>query len=253
VITSHTRANCDGDGRAAYFSLHNHYLGPNSVDSQAAAAEKTLLDAAYYGKPRFSFKTYVTIHKKQHDILENLKRYGYSGIDEGTKVRYLNNGIKAQSLQPAILALKANAQYRQDFDKCVAYYKEALKAHSKAARELNVSQFSGQGRQGGGGRGGRGGRSGRGRGQVDSHKRKSDKGYNDATQEEDVEMRYYNSKEYAELKPGQKKKLARLRSERDTRQVAQISQLTAQVQSLQEQAAMVVASNRTNPNLQRQG
>ena len=40
------RANRTGDGRAGYFSLHSHYLGPNSVDSQAAAAEKTLLDAA---------------------------------------------------------------------------------------------------------------------------------------------------------------------------------------------------------------
>jgi len=252
------RANRVGDGRAAYQALHHHYLGQNSVDTQAGAAEKALADTVYLGKPRFSFETFVTIHKKQHDILENLKKYGYAGIDEGTKVRYLNDGIKAPFLEPAKYALKANTDYRGKFDKCVAYYKEAVAAHKHSARELNVSQFTGRaGRNGG--RGGRGGRGTQGRGRSTSQKRKAGKGWDENTVEEEVEYRYYNNAEYSALKPGQKKKLNRLRGERTKEQ----DKTTAKIAALESENAALRAStggaaetpqsgNRNNPNLTRQ-
>ena len=40
------------DGQKAFWSLHNHYLGPNTINNQAAAAEKTLQTLIYRGETR---------------------------------------------------------------------------------------------------------------------------------------------------------------------------------------------------------
>jgi hypothetical protein len=46
----------------------------------------------------WNFEKYATLYKKQHGILECLMEYGYKGINKGTKVCHLMDGIKTTKL-----------------------------------------------------------------------------------------------------------------------------------------------------------
>ena len=87
------------DGRGAFQALHTHYLGANHVNNMASVAEAKLAQAKYYGeKRRYNFESYISTLNEQFQVLNNLKRYGYAGIDESSKVRRLNSGIKTEKL-----------------------------------------------------------------------------------------------------------------------------------------------------------
>ena len=54
-------------------ALKNHYLGPNNIGNMAAEAEHKLINATYRGEVRhWDFKSYASLHKEQHTILEGL-------------------------------------------------------------------------------------------------------------------------------------------------------------------------------------
>ena len=96
-VKAHQRAS---DGRGAFLGLRNHYLGSNSVNTLASGAEHTIQRTSYtHETKRWNFESYVSVHKEQHQILQQLKDdHGYKGLDEGTKVRHLLAGIKADKL-----------------------------------------------------------------------------------------------------------------------------------------------------------
>jgi hypothetical protein len=83
------------NGRLAYTILYDHYLSPNNVDNMAGEAEKALVTLTYHGRKRnWTSEKYALGHLKQYLILDGLKPHGYIGIDPGSKVCHLNNGIK---------------------------------------------------------------------------------------------------------------------------------------------------------------
>jgi hypothetical protein len=88
------------DGRDDYMLLFDHFLGTNNVGNMGSAAETKLTVTRYNGeKKRSTLKTYVRIHTEQHSVLNRLKDYGYTGIDNSSKVRhYLLKGIKTTEL-----------------------------------------------------------------------------------------------------------------------------------------------------------
>ena len=115
------------DGRRAYFAVHNHFLGPNSVDNQSALAEKTLASLTYNGESkRWDFEKYATVSLKQHQRLENLVQYGYAGIDERTKVRNLLEGIKTDSLDAPKSQILSDPALRGNFASAVSFIKSFL-------------------------------------------------------------------------------------------------------------------------------
>ena len=212
------------DGRGAFQALHTHYLGANHVNNMASVAEAKLAQAKYYGeKRRYNFESYISTLNEQFQVLNNLKRYGYAGIDESSKVRRLNSGIKTEKLNAPKAQIMSNRALQDNFDDAVGLYQDFI-AQSKPTNdndEFNVSGFEGGGGnssggrgKGGGGRyndrkgrgGGRGGGRGRGRGNGD-RKRKSSGG--------DVEDRHYSPAEYGELTSDQKSQLRSLRIARD--------------------------------------
>jgi hypothetical protein len=84
---------CTRNGRDAYMLLFDNFLGPNNVGNMASAAETKLTGTLYSSeKKRFTWETYVMIHTEQHYVLDGLKDYGYAGIDDSSKVRYLLKG-----------------------------------------------------------------------------------------------------------------------------------------------------------------
>jgi hypothetical protein len=90
---------CTRNGRDAYMLLFDHFLGPNNVGNMAIAADTKLTGTLYNDeKKRFTSETYVRIHTEQHSILNGLKDYGYSGIDDSSKVCHLLKGINTTEL-----------------------------------------------------------------------------------------------------------------------------------------------------------
>ena len=212
------------DGRGAFQALHTHYLGANHVNNMASVAEAKLAQAKYYGeKRRYNFESYISTLNEQFQVLNNLKRYGYAGIDEASKVRRLNSGIKTEKLNAPKAQIMSNRALQDNFDDAVGLYQDFI-AQSKPSHdndEFNVSGFEGGGGgSGGGGRGkgggkyydkkgrggGRGG-GGRGRGKGGGDRKRKQGG--------DVEDRHYSPAEYAELNSDQKSKLRSLRIARD--------------------------------------
>ena len=61
----------------------------------------------------------VTLHSEQHDILEGLVEYGYFGIDNRTKVRYLNDAIKTSALDSVKTRIMSDESLQSDYNRCV--------------------------------------------------------------------------------------------------------------------------------------
>ena len=69
----------------------------------ASKAETALQMLTYDGeKKAWNCEKYVP----QHIIFENLTEYGYQGLDTGSKVYYLLNGIRCKKLSTVIAAVK---------------------------------------------------------------------------------------------------------------------------------------------------
>ena len=134
------------NGRAGYEQLYDHYLGPNNVDNQASIAESRLQKTFYQGeKKRWNFEKFVRLHVDQHSILDGLVEHGYSGIDEGSKVRHLLNGIRDPSLNAVKTQILADARLRGSFTDCVRLYNDFLRQKSTLhpnGQETNLSSVS---------------------------------------------------------------------------------------------------------------
>jgi hypothetical protein len=210
------------DGRGAFQALHTHYLGANHVNNMANIAESKLALAKYYGeKRRYNFESYISTLNKQFQVLNNLTRYGYAGIDEASKVHRLNAGIKTDKLDAPKAQIMSSRALQDSFDNSVGLYQDFIaqsRPHGNNA-EYNVSGFEGGGGDRGRGRGRGGGRDGgrgagrgrgRGRGGRDFKRKRHDGGGNG-----DVQDRQYSPKEYAELSSEQKSQLKTLRDARN--------------------------------------
>ena len=187
------------DGRQGFTLLFDHYLGQNSTANQASLAEAKLKNSSYQGeRRRWNFERFVQMQVEQHEILNSLTKYGYSGIDDGSKVRYLLGGIKTKDLDPVKVQIMASPGLRQDYEGCVNLYQDYIAQHAPNQRDYNVSQVGSSKKDGGSKRRGGGGAS------------FSDESLADVK----VDDRYYTPKEYASLDPKQKAKLKTVRHER---------------------------------------
>ena len=238
------------DGRGAFQALHAHYLGANHVNNMASVAEAKLAQAKYLGeKRRYNFESYISSLTEQFQVLNNLTRYGYAGIDEASKVRRLNTGIKTDKLNAPKAQIMSSRALQNNFDDSVGLYQDFI-AQSRPANdneEFNVSGFEGgggssTGRDGGRGRGGgryggrgrgRGHGRGHGRGRGGDRKRKHGSGG-------DVEDRHYSPAEYAELTSEHKSQLRSLRLAREDKQdTRSAAQLLTKIAALEKKVSQV--------------
>ena len=89
----------------------------------AADAERKLQNS-YYDSQRkgWDCDKYVAFHKEQHVIVESLTDYGYSRMDNGTKVCCFLEGIKSTELEALINVVWAQQEkYGSDFDATMSY------------------------------------------------------------------------------------------------------------------------------------
>jgi hypothetical protein len=132
------------NGRLAYQLLFRHYLGPNNVGNMADEAEQMLALVQYKGKTRqWNFEKYALTHLRQHLILEALVVHGYTGINAGSKVRYLLNGIKCLALDAVRTRIMSDEDLRQDFARCVTLFKDFVKQSAQLAHtQLGIAAMT---------------------------------------------------------------------------------------------------------------
>ena len=93
-------------------------------------------------KKAWNWEKYVARHVKYHIILGNLMEYGCQGLDPGSKVRYLLNGIMCDKLSTAVATVRAHPdKYKNNFDAVVAFLTQYIdkKAPSPCVKVASVT------------------------------------------------------------------------------------------------------------------
>ena len=103
-------------------------VGLNHVNTTASQAELSLQMSTNDGeKKAWNREKYIAWHVKYHIILENLVEYGYQGLDLGSKVQFLLNGIRCDKLSTAVAAVRVHPdKYEKNFDAVVAFLTQNL-------------------------------------------------------------------------------------------------------------------------------
>jgi hypothetical protein len=128
------------DGRHTFLLILNHFLGPNNIDNMASEAEAKLGSVSYTGgRKKWTWENYVQNHAEQHAVLNGLTDYGYSGIDNGTKVRKLMAGIKTDTLDTVKAAVLASPALRTNDPDVVTLYGDFIKQQNIESESMNVS------------------------------------------------------------------------------------------------------------------
>jgi hypothetical protein len=236
------------NGRLAFENLFNHYLGPNNVDNMATTAEKRLATSMYDGeKKRWNFERFVRNQVEQHTILNGLKDYGYSGIDDRSKVRHLVDGIRTRELDSVKTRIMSDATLRTNYDQCVTLYKDYIlqMKTSRGTPDLQIAIVEKQKWQ----------------------KRKAPGGGGNPNSGGEIKDRYYTAVEYGKLSNEDKKKLKDLRDARGhvgkkrkpdmsdvNRSISALAAVVAQAQGnhVDPDADTVATDNRNHPALTRQ-
>ena len=74
----------------------------------------------------------------KHQILTDLKDHGYAGIDNHSKVRHLQEGIKTTALDSVKNKILASATLRSDFTACVSLYQDFIHQASTASNNQSL-------------------------------------------------------------------------------------------------------------------
>jgi hypothetical protein len=130
---------------------------------------------------------------EQHSILNGLKEYGYSGIDDSSTVHHLLKEIKTTELDVCKAHVMASTTLRDDFPATVELYSTFIK-HMKAENpQLKVAEVT-YARKSGGGNGGKVGD-------------KSGPSGMSSSSNGEVADRFFDKNEYHTLTPEQKNNL----------------------------------------------
>jgi hypothetical protein len=91
----------------------------------------------------WNFEKYALTHLRQHLILEALVIHGYTGIDAGSKVRYLLNGIRCAALDAVRTRIMSDEDLSQDFARCVTLFKDFVKQSAQVNRaQLGIAAMT---------------------------------------------------------------------------------------------------------------
>ena len=160
-------------------------------------------------------------------MLQGLVPYGYSGLDEPTKVQYLLDGVKTDKLETVKVTIISSAPLRSDFTKCVTLMQDYIRQDKSNQPKLQIASV----------------KAGTKKGAAKSKYNSSGKGAGNKKRKptsdavEVVENRYYDSEEYKKLNAAQRNYL-RLQREKEKVKVAALS---AQVSELSMNSAAEAA------------
>ena len=149
-------------------------------------------------------------------MLLSLETHGYKGVDERSKVRYLNDGIKTSRLDTVKATTLSSSEYRSNFDKYVNFIEQ-----SNGQLETNISAVK--------------------------------TGSSKSKQTSEITDLYYSMSEYRLLTPDQKQKLHELRKKRKSASGnAKVASVDASNSSTDKKSDATQEGNRNHPALTRQ-
>ena len=100
-----------------FFLLTILFPGTYYVTHMATQLDLKMCSFYYNGERRgFPFQKLVNLHKGQHIIADGLMEYGYSGIDDNSKLCMLMNGINTNALDDCKASILAIPEMQGDFD-----------------------------------------------------------------------------------------------------------------------------------------
>jgi hypothetical protein len=138
-VSAYARAR---NGRAAWFALRSHYLGPTNQSKIMTRAEGDLESKFYNGERRnFTFKRFAEIHQQAHTDLEEFGE----PLTEAAKVRKFLKRIQALFLNSAIATVCANPSLKNDFEATVNFLSEFIEEQNQAQLRNISSGQSGHG------------------------------------------------------------------------------------------------------------
>jgi hypothetical protein len=107
----------------------------------ASEEEAKLGSASYTGeRKKWIWENYVKIHaQQQHVVLKGLTDYGYSGINNGTKVRNMMVGIKTDYLDTVEAAVLASPAVRTNYPDVFNLYGDFIKQKKSESASMNMS------------------------------------------------------------------------------------------------------------------
>ena len=209
------------DGRGAYFALCQHNLGSSKWEKIFEDAETYVMKREWNGKnSRFSLKSHINKHRVAHNEMIRAKQFiAVQTPNEYTRVGRLIKSITSRD--PAIVAaithIHGNNAMRQDFETASDFM--LLTAPPTKTNEPNhrISATT-----------------------------------TDASKDNDVEVRYYSTKEYNKLSKAQRKRLHDLRKKKSNQSTAPNADGTSEVAALRQQLSdlenRLVAAINTQPS-----
>ncbi len=183
------------NGRKAFMNLWDNYLGPNTVNNMPDELENRLSRLEYKGERRnFKFSDLKRKMVEIFDQSDNLKQHeGCSGIDQRSRVRYLQNAIKTDALNAVQSQIDTSPALQVNFkDACQAF--QDFVNRQKPIDTRNVSKVQAEG-------------------ESAPPQREGYLAWEQCKHAQ-VQDRYYSEKEYKKLTPLQKAKLHHMRSKR---------------------------------------
>ena len=109
---------------------------PNHINVTALEDKLILQMFMYDGeKKAWNWEKYVAQHVEYHNALGNLMEYGYQGLDPGSKVQNLLNGIRYEMLSTGVTAVRAHLdKYEKGFNAVVAFIAQHINKESTSAK-----------------------------------------------------------------------------------------------------------------------
>ena len=113
------------DGRAAYLQLRSQYLGKDSVNAMAAAAEAALSKLSFSGQVRnWDFDKFCSRHIEIWNTLEELTQFGYNNLDAQSRKRKFLASITDKKLEAP--KHKCQSDGTMTFDQAAAEIKQFI-------------------------------------------------------------------------------------------------------------------------------
>ena len=130
--------------------LLDTYLGKNHVNLMATELEGQLHELRYHGdERRVKFDTFHSRHVEIHNRLSELKTHGYAGMDPGTRVRHVMDGLVGPWANQIRGQMSVNTDLQTDFDGVCCVIRLYLQSQ-KTFTDENKRQLSSFERRAGG-------------------------------------------------------------------------------------------------------
>ena len=193
------------NGRNAWNALKGYFEGSQFHHRSMDRAFYTLTHTFYTGEhTKFKFEKYVNKHKEAHKLLLDADYNQGAGLDDATKIRHFEYGIKPEAgLEIALTQMRSQPQNYRDFTDLVTFLSGEVQMKKRRNETLKTSnnrrQVSGLHK------GGKGGKGGKGKDNSNTDVKSS------VVDGKTVYARHYPPNEYKQLTANQRKSIANMR------------------------------------------